>query len=138
VPAFTRFSISNSANLVGTTHHRRRLDSMSLLKIYAHLSCSSLSVSIPWFERLFGRKPDATPMDGLAEWHHGEEAGFQLFHQSGHAGKGTLTLIVSGLAKERERLAALKPGEIEPADYVHIVRLRDPDDNLVVLAESKA
>lgn len=50
-----------------------------------------------------------------------------------------MTLGVSDLASERARLSELKlqPGAIEEADYVGIVRLRDPDQNLVVLAEKR-
>lgn len=111
---------------------------MALRKIFAHLSCSDLQKSTPWFETVFGRKPDATPMQHLAEWHHGGEAGFQLFQNPEHAGKGTLTLIVSGLDAERSRLSPLKPGEIEHGNYVDLMRLRDPDGNLVVLAEPRS
>jgi hypothetical protein len=110
---------------------------MPIQKIFAHLSCADLRKSTPWFETIFGRKPDATPMQHLAEWHHGREAGFQLFENPEQAGKATLTLIVSGLDAERRRVAALAPGEIEHANYVDIIRLRDPDGNLVVLAEPR-
>ena len=106
-------------------------------KIFAQLSCTDLSRSIAWFSSIFGREPDALPMNGLAEWHHGG-AGFQLF-QGENAGRGTLTLIVIGLQDEHRRLseAGLEPGTIESADYVELFRVRDPDDNLVVLAQAK-
>lgn len=110
---------------------------MPLTAIYAQLSCADLDASRRWFAALFGREPDALPMTGLAEWHYDDCAGFQLFADAGHAGHGTLTLIVAGIRGEHRRLAAagLAPGEIESADYTMIVRLRDPDGNLVVLAE---
>jgi hypothetical protein len=96
-----------------------------------------LAESIAWFEKLFGRAPDARPMTGLVEWHHGESSGFQLFKNPADAGHGTLTLIVDGLKDEKVRLetAKLTVGEIESADYVSLIRLRDPDDNLVVMAQ---
>jgi hypothetical protein len=115
----------------------RRCRSMALRKIFAHLSCADLKKSAAWFEQLFGRQPDARPMEHLAEWHHGSEAGFQLFQNPPHAGKGTLTLIVSDLEVERGRLASLKPGELERGNYVNLIRLSDPDNNLVVLAEPR-
>jgi hypothetical protein len=110
---------------------------MALDKIFAQLSCTDLSRSIGWFSTVFGREPDDLPMQGLAEWHHGD-AGFQLF-QGENAGRGTLTLIVIGLQQEHHRLsdAGLQPGAIESADYVELIRLRDPDNNLVVMAQSK-
>jgi hypothetical protein len=110
---------------------------MALDKIFAQLSCSDLTKSIGWFGTIFGREPDARPMDGLVEWHHAN-AGLQLF-QGENAGRGTLTLIVSGLQDEHRRLsdAGLTPGAIESGNYVNLVRLRDPDNNLVVLAQPK-
>ncbi len=110
---------------------------MAVDKIFAQLCCSDLAVSRAWFRALFGREPDAVPMPGLAEWHHGGSAGLQLFENSRDAGHGTLTLIVSGIREEHSRLAAagLEPGGIEPATTTTLVQLRDPDGNLVVLAE---
>lgn len=110
---------------------------MALTAIFAQLSCSELEESIGWFRRLFGRDPDARPMAGLAEWHEGKSAGFQLFEAAADAGHGTMTLIVSDVAGDRARLieAGLQPGPVEAADYSSICRMRDPDGNLVVLAQ---
>jgi len=86
---------------------------MPLTAIYANLACSDLGRSRAWFATLFGREPDAAPMEGLVEWHHGEGAGFQLSAEGeddAKAGRGTLTPIVSDLRGERSRLAALSPG----------------------------
>jgi hypothetical protein len=112
---------------------------MSLQKIFAQLSCSDLERSTGWFATVFARAPDELPMQHLAEWHHGSESGFQLFEQRENAGHGVLTLIVKDLQSEHQRLsiAGLTHNAIENADYVHLLRLRDPDGNLVVLAESK-
>ena len=112
---------------------------MALDKVYAHLSCTDLNRSTDWFGKLFGRPPDARPMDGLVEWHHGNSAGFQVFAEPSNAGHGTLTLIVTGLRDEHARLlgAGLEPGDLEPADTASLVRLRDPDGNLVVFAQPR-
>lgn len=109
---------------------------MPIQKIYAQIACSNLTASASWYQSLFGRKPDATPMQHLAEWHK-RDGNLQLFQNPDAAGKTTLTLIVSDLEGERARVTALKPGEIERADYVNIVRMKDPDGNLVVLAEPR-
>lgn len=110
---------------------------MTLKKIYAQLSCSNLSASREWYEKFFGRAPDACPMAGLAEWHHESSAGLQLFENPSDAGRGTLTLIVEGLRDEHARLkrAGLNPDAVESATSTSLVRLRDPDGNLVVLAQ---
>jgi hypothetical protein len=75
-------------------------------------------------------------MKGLAEWHHGDAAGFQLFENAKHAGHGTLTLVVDDIEREHRRLmeTGLKPGDVEPGKFT-LVRLSDPDRNLVVLTQ---
>lgn len=110
---------------------------MALLSVYAHVSCSDLERSLRWYTQLLERAPDARPMAGLAEWRHGASAGFQLFQDTRHAGASTLTLIVNPLREYHARLgrAGLSPGPIEPGDHASILRLRDPDGNLVVLAQ---
>lgn len=110
---------------------------MAIEAIYAHVSCADLERSADWFARLFGRGPDARPMASLAEWHHRDGAGLQLFEDAPNAGRQTLTLIVSDLHGEHRRLTqlGLHPGDVEPADTVSLVRLHDPDGSLVVLAE---
>ena len=113
---------------------------MAITKVYAHVSCKSLEISIAWYAKLFGRKPDTRPMPGLAEWHYGDGAGIQLFEDAGHAGSSTLTLGVTDVAEERSRLSSsgVSPGEIEDAKEFRICRMRDPDQNLVVLAGPKS
>lgn len=110
---------------------------MPIETLYAQIACKDLAAGIIWFGRLFGRAPDERPMKGLAEWRHGERAGLQLFEDPANAGHTTLTLIVSDLRGEQARLekAGLKPGEVEAGDRTSLVRLRDPDGNLVVLAQ---
>ncbi|MFD2738789.1 VOC family protein [Sulfitobacter aestuarii] len=110
---------------------------MPIEKIFAQLACRDLAQSICWFEQLFDRSPDARPMAGLAEWHHGDGAGLQIFEDEAHAGSGTLTLIMRDLRGEHARLAdaGLAPPAIEAADTTSLIRLRDPDGNLVVLAQ---
>lgn len=113
---------------------------MAFKKIYAQLNCSDLSASQSWYESFFGRSPDASPMAGLAEWHHEASAGLQLFENADDAGHGTLTLIVDGLEGEHARLmeAGLKPNDIEPATSTSLVRLNDPGGNLIVLAQPES
>ena len=78
-------------------------------------------------------------MPRLAEWHFTDSAEVQLYEQREHAGHSTLTLGVLPLEPERGRLvdAGLEPGPIEEADDYFIMRIRDPDQNLVVFASAK-
>lgn len=112
---------------------------MSIATIFAHVSCSNLETSIAWYEKLFGMPPLRRPMPGLAEWQFTASAEVQLYEEKEHAGHSTLTLGVLPLEPERKRLeaAGLAPGPIEAADDFFILRLRDPDGNLVVLASAR-
>lgn len=112
---------------------------MSIETIFANVSCSDLETSVAWYEKLFGRSPTRRPMPGLAEWQLTESAEMQLYEAKEHAGHSTLTLGVMPIEPERERLeaAGLRPGPVEPADDYFILRLRDPDGNLVVLASAQ-
>ena len=112
---------------------------MGIETIFAHVSCASLETSAAWYEKLFGKPPLRRPMAGLAEWQFSNSAEVQLHEDKQHAGHSTLTLGVLPLEPERSRLAAagLEPGEIEDAEDFFLLRLRDPDGNLVVLASAK-
>ena len=112
---------------------------MGIETIFAHVSCSDLETSIPWYSKLFGKPPLRRPMPGLAEWQLSQSAELQLFESEEHAGHSTVTLGVLPMAPEVERLskAGLEVGPIEQADDFFIMRMRDPDDNLVVLASAR-
>lgn len=112
---------------------------MSIQTVFAHISCANLTTSLAWYEKLFGKPPIRQPMPGLAEWQFTDSAEVQLFEDTTHAGHSTLTPGVLPIEPERQRLvdAGLNPGPIEEADDYFIMRMRDPDQNLVVFASAK-
>jgi hypothetical protein len=112
---------------------------MAIQTVFAHVSCSDISTSAAWYEKLFGGPPIRRPMPGLAEWQFSESAEVQLHEEKKHAGASTLTLGVLPLEPERERLESegLRPGPIEETNGYFIMRVRDPDQNLVVFASAK-
>ncbi len=112
---------------------------MAIQTIFAHISCSDLEKSIAWYEKLFDKPPLRRPMPRLAEWQFSASAEVQLYEEKEHAGASTLTVGVLPLEPERQRLEALglAPGAIEEAKDFFILRLRDPDQNLVVLASAR-
>ncbi|CAN5659405.1 hypothetical protein BH11MYX1_BH11MYX1_09030 [soil metagenome] len=112
---------------------------MSIATVFAHVSCRNLAASTAWYEKLFGAPPTRSPMKGLNEWHFTESAEVQLFEAPEHAGHSTLTLGVLPLEPHRARLVAagLDPGPIEDATHFFIMRMRDPDQNLVVFSSAK-
>lgn len=110
---------------------------MPLQKIFAQLNCTDMERSTVWFTRLFGRSPDENPMAGLNEWHHADNAGFQLVENENDAGHGCMTLIVGDIVSELERLhdVGIETDETSTGDFATIAQMRDPDGNIIVLAE---
>ena len=111
---------------------------MSIETIFAQVSCRDIVVSASWYEKLFGRAPIRRPMPGLVEWQFSASAEVQLFEAAEHAGHSTLTLGVLPLQPEYNRLiaAGLTPDAIEANDGYFIMRIRDPDGNLIVFASA--
>lgn len=109
---------------------------MGIETIFANISCSSLKTSLPWYEKLFGAPPTRRPMDGLVEWHFTDSAAVQLYENKANAGKSTLTIGVLAIEPEQRRLCeqGLDLGPIEPTKDLFIMRMNDPDGNLVVMA----
>ncbi len=112
---------------------------MGIETIFAQVSCSQLENSVEWYAKLFGKPPLRRPMTGLAEWQITESAEVQLYEQKENAGHSVLTIGVLPLEAERLRLeeAGLKCGPIEEAKDFFIMRMRDPDQNLVVFVSAK-
>jgi hypothetical protein len=112
---------------------------MGIETIFANISCADLKVSAPWYEKLFGKPPTRSPMPGLLEWQFSDSAEVQLFENKKHAGTSTLTVGVLPLEAERKRLqkAEIKLGPIEETKGFFIMRIRDPDQNLIVFASAK-
>jgi hypothetical protein len=112
---------------------------MGIKTIFAQVSCSNIHNSTVWYTKLFGKEPIRRPMPGLAEWQFTESAEVQLYEQRENAGHSVLTLGVLPLEPERKRLeeAGLNPGPIEDAKDFFIMRMRDPDGNLIVFASAE-
>jgi predicted enzyme related to lactoylglutathione lyase len=109
---------------------------MSIVKAYATVSASDLGRAKAWYEKLFGRGPDLTPMVEVHEWYFGE-GGVQVVDDPGRAGRGMLTLIVDDLESTRGGLTqrGLALGPSSGGEFARIAQIEDPDGNLVTFAE---
>jgi hypothetical protein len=78
-------------------------------------------------------------MDGLAEWQFTDSAEVQLYENKANAGKSTLTIGVLPLEPEHQRLCqqGLEPGSIESTKSFFIMRINDPDGNLIVMVSAR-
>jgi catechol 2,3-dioxygenase-like lactoylglutathione lyase family enzyme len=109
---------------------------MAINRILAQSTVSDLAAAERWYTALFGRGPDARPMDGLLEWHLGETAGLQVWSEPHRAGQ---SMVVIGTDDMDSFVAGLDAAEIahegvQPGGGGRILQLADPDANRIVIA----
>lgn len=107
---------------------------MSIERLLAQLSVTDLTAALGWYARLFGRKPDARPMDGLVEWHLDPSFGVQVWEEPDRAGHSAVILDESDLDARAAMLdaAGLEHGGLQDVTSSRILLLLDPDGNRIV------
>jgi len=110
---------------------------MSIRNSLAGLAVCDIDAAICWYERLLSRPPDQQPMSEVAEWGFPRGGWIQVFQDEERAGKSSVTLSVSDLETEVQRLRDLPVpiGEIQHSTQVKTAILQDPDGNQLVFAE---
>jgi predicted enzyme related to lactoylglutathione lyase len=104
----------------------------------ASLAVKDLARSVKWYEKVFGRPADKTPMPEVAEWWFGRGGGLQVYQLPVRAGAGSCTLAVTGLDQEIEKLKGLgiDTGSRMSGKGVSTVMIKDPDGNSIAFAEA--
>jgi predicted enzyme related to lactoylglutathione lyase len=114
---------------------------MSVNRVLAGVAVADVDAALPWYEQLFGRPADATPMGGLAEWHFGAGAVVQLVESGERAGRSLLTLDFEALEREldsmRERGLDAGPLDDTASDKVLIAATTDPEGNAITLVQQR-
>ena len=105
--------------------------------LIAGVPVSDLDAGLDWYTRFFGREPDLRAGDEIL-WDIYEHATLFIEPNPHQAGAGRITMIVSGLDGELERLTAVGIA-FEPVEtYTNGVRhakIPDPDGNALAFAE---
>ena len=112
---------------------------MNVTTVMAQLIVSDLERSVAFYSALFGRGPDAHPMDKLHEWHFERAGAVQVYEEPDRAGTSGATIDVADLdatVVELDR-AGIDHEPLMEATYVRIVQLVDPDRNRIVLTGVK-
>lgn len=108
---------------------------MTVTSVLAQSTVTDLDRARQWYAALFGRQPDARPMDGLLEWHVSDVAGLQVWREPERSGRSTVVLGTDDLDAVAASLTAAGIGHDgpEPGGGRRVLRLADPDGNRVVL-----
>lgn len=108
---------------------------MTFTHVLAQATVSDPAAAEAWYTTVLGRAPDARPMPGLLEWHLVGPSGLQVWHDPGRSGSSTAVVGVDDLDATAARLrgAGLVDGDPEEGGGARLLRLGDPDGNLVVL-----
>jgi hypothetical protein len=111
---------------------------MSIDNALASVAVKNLKTSVKWYEGIFGRPADSTPVPEVAEWWFRRGGGVQVYQLPERAGSGSFTLAVSHLEQEIENLRrlGLDTGHQTSAKSVKTVMIKDPDGNSIAFAEA--
>jgi glyoxylase I family protein len=114
---------------------------MTVNRVLAGVAVADVDAALSWYEQLFGRPPDATPMRGLAEWHFDSGAVVQLVESGERAGRSMLTLdfadLQHALDTMRERGLDAGPLDDTTSDKVLIAAATDPEGNAITLVQQR-
>jgi predicted enzyme related to lactoylglutathione lyase len=114
---------------------------MSVNRVLAGVAVADVDAAVPWYERLFGRPPDALPMEGLAEWHIAAGGVVQLVASVDRAGRSLMTLDLDDLAHDlaamRERGLDAGAPDATASEKVLIATTTDPEGNEITLVQPR-
>ena len=111
---------------------------MAIDNALASVAVKDLKAAAAWYERLFGRPADYTPMPELAEWQFSRGGALQVYQAPDRAGRGSFTLAVSGIDEVAAHVASLgiDTSQRSSGDKVKTLMIKDPDGNSIAFAEA--
>jgi predicted enzyme related to lactoylglutathione lyase len=111
---------------------------MGITNALAGLAVEDIGIAMAFYERLFGRPPDARPMSEVAEWKFVTGGWVQVFTDADRAGASLVTLIVDDLAETLEDLSTqgILPVAKRSGDFAKTAIFRDPDGNQLVFSQT--
>jgi predicted enzyme related to lactoylglutathione lyase len=110
---------------------------MAIENVLASVAVKDLNTAVLWYEKVFGRPADATPMPGLAEWKFPGGGWLQVYALPERAGCCSCTLAVSNLDEVNSLLRNLggDTGSRTSSPEVRTIMVKDPDGNSIAFAE---
>ena len=111
---------------------------MRVDRVYGVICVRTIEVALEFYAQVFGREPDARPMESLGEWYPVQGGGIQVFEEAERAGTSYATLNVPDITElvselESRGLSVDKSGiDFDP---FRLASVTDPDGNRVTFAQ---
>jgi hypothetical protein len=114
------------------------IDPMKIDNAIASVAVKDLKAASAWYEKLFGRPADSTPMPEVAEWKFERGGWLQIYELPERAGSGSCTLAVSDIAGVIAHLQRLgiDTSQASSGAKVKTLMITDPDGNHLAFAET--
>lgn len=111
---------------------------MSIDNALASMAVKDLKRAVTWYQALFGRPADSTPMPEVAEWKFPRGGWLQIYALPEQAGGCSCTLAVSDIeeiAAHVQQLGIENP-QVNSSAQVKTLMIVDPDGNHIAFAEA--
>lgn len=114
---------------------------MSRVKIenvLASVAVRDLAAATKWYEDVFRRRADSTPMPEVAEWKFPRGGWLQVYELPERAGGCSCTFAVEDLDETVSHLRTLEietGGEIK-SPMTRVIMIKDPDGNSLAFAQA--
>jgi hypothetical protein len=111
---------------------------MQINNVFASLPVTDLAAARVWYQKLFQRTPDFTPMPTLAEWRFPGGGTLQVYEGPDRAGGGSCTFTISSIDAAIEGLQSLgiDPGNLIDGGKDKVEMVKDPDGNSIAFAQA--
>ena len=111
---------------------------MKIENANASLAVKDLKAASTWYEKLFGRPANSTPMPEVAEWKFDRGGWLQVYQLPERAGTGSCTLAVNDIADVKAHLESLgiDTSHATSGAKVKTIMITDPDGNHLAFAEA--
>ena len=111
---------------------------MSIDNALASVAVKDLKAAVSWYEQLFERPADSTPMPEVAEWKFPRGGWLQVYQLPERAGNGSFTLAVSDIKEviERAQKLGIDTSNTSSGAMVKTLMIVDPDGNHIAFAEA--
>lgn len=111
---------------------------MKIDNVLASVAVKDLKAAATWYEKLFERPADSTPMPEVAEWRFERGGWLQVYQAPERAGAGSFTLAVSDIDEVAKHLQKLRidAGQRTSGERVKTIMITDPDGNHIAFAQA--